>query len=217
MNMHLLRWFKNRSRVAQRFQRCDQGSGQTQALAAQVCGSSVISAAPEVLPRQLSLLRDTRASEIAEAAMVLPLMFTILLGIFWFGRAYNVYSTITRAAQEGAAVGATSTCGSCGNALSTNAQIANAVTAAMQASKLDPTQIASNALSSPTGCANYSHSTQSHIDIYRNVQLNPSSSNAPQCGVIVTFKYPYQFYLPFTSLNNQRINMTAAAERQMEN
>ena len=203
--------------MAQRFRRCDQGSGQTQALAAEVCGSSVVSAAQEVLPRQISLLRDTRGSEIAEAAMVLPLMFTILLGIFWFGRAYNVYSTITRAAQEGASVAATSTCGSCGNALSTNTQIANAVTAAMQASKLDPAQIATNALSSPTGCTNYSHTTQSNIDIYRNVQLNPSSTNAPQCGVIVTFKYPYQFYLPFTSLNNQRINMTAAAERQMEN
>ncbi len=39
--------------------------------------------------------------EIAEAAIVLPLMFTMLLGIYWFGRAYNVYSTITHAAREG--------------------------------------------------------------------------------------------------------------------
>jgi hypothetical protein len=28
---------------------------------------------------------ETRATEIAEAAAVLPLMFMMLLGIFWFG------------------------------------------------------------------------------------------------------------------------------------
>jgi len=148
---------------------------------------------------------------------VLPLMFTIFLGIFWFGRAYNVYSTITRAAQEGAAVAATYNCGSCGNTPANTTQIAAAVTSALQASKLDPTQIAGNPVSSPTQCTNYTHDTQNNIDIYRNVQLNPGTAGAPQCGVIVTFRYPYQFYLPFTSLNMQRINMTAAAERQMEN
>jgi Flp pilus assembly protein TadG len=151
--------------------------------------------------------------------MVLPLMFTILLGIFWFGRAYNVYATIARAAQEGAAVAATSTCGSCASANqpASTAQIASAVTTALQASKLDPREISSNPISSTAQCPNYAHDTQNNIDIYRNVQLNAGSSGPAQCGVIVTFRYPYQFYLPFTSLNMQRINMTAAAERQMEN
>jgi len=169
------------------------------------------------IARLKRFLRDSGGSEIAEAALVLPLMFTILLGIFWFGRAYNVYATIARAAQEGASVAATSTCGSCGNAPATTANIASAVTTAMRVSRLDPTQISNNPLSSPTGCTNYAHDTQNNIDIYRNVQLNPGSAGPAQCGVIVTFHYPYQFYLPFTSLNMQRINMTAAAERQMEN
>ena len=164
-------------------------------------------------------LRDGGGSQIAEAALVLPLMFTILISIFWFGRAYNVYATIARAAQEGAAVAATSTCGSCGNAPATPSSIASAVTAAMQASRLDPGQIASNPISPATACPNstVTHDTTNNIDIYRNIQLNPGSTGPVQCGVIVTFKYPYQFYLPFTSLNMQRINMTAAAERQMEN
>ena len=165
-------------------------------------------------------LWDSGGAEIAEMAMVLPIMFTILLGIFWFGRAYNVYATIARAAQEGATVAATSTCGSCGNGTASTAQIAGAVTGALQASKLDPSQVMTNPISTANACSaslNYTHDTQGNIDIYRNVQLNPGSSGPAQCGVIVTFRYPYQFYLPFTSLNSQRINMTAAAERQMEN
>ena len=44
------------------------------------------------------LVRDTRGAEIAEAAAVLPLMFMMLLGIFWFGQAFSIYGTITRAA-----------------------------------------------------------------------------------------------------------------------
>ncbi|PYQ39730.1 MAG: hypothetical protein DMG99_15550, partial [Acidobacteria bacterium] len=47
--------------------------------------------------RRLAL--DTRATEIAEAAAVLPLMFMMLLGIFWFGQAFSIYGAITRAAQ----------------------------------------------------------------------------------------------------------------------
>ena len=47
-------------------------------------------------------LRSADGAEIAEAAMVLPLVFMLLLGIVWFGRAFNIYSTITQAAQQGA-------------------------------------------------------------------------------------------------------------------
>jgi len=45
------------------------------------------------------LISETRGAEIAEAAAVLPLMFMMLLGIFWFGQAFSIYGAITRAAQ----------------------------------------------------------------------------------------------------------------------
>ncbi len=45
------------------------------------------------------LVHETRGAEIAEAAAVLPLMFMMLLGIFWFGQAFSIYGAITRAAQ----------------------------------------------------------------------------------------------------------------------
>ena len=48
------------------------------------------------------ILIGTAGAEIAETAVVLPLLFTVLLGIFFFGRAYNIYGTITQAAMQGA-------------------------------------------------------------------------------------------------------------------
>ncbi len=59
------------------------------------------------------LAGETRGAEIAEAAAVLPLMFMILLGIFWFGQAFSIYGAITRAAQEGARAGAAPYCATC--------------------------------------------------------------------------------------------------------
>ena len=88
------------------------------------------------------LATEVRGAEIAEAAAVLPLMFMMLLGIFWFGQAFSIYGAITRAAQEGARAGAVPYCTTCtgANPVATNA--VNAVNAALAASKLDPNQAA---------------------------------------------------------------------------
>src|SRR5271154_2997978 len=101
---------------------------------------------PSMLPSARSAFRrlaaETRGAEIAEAAAVLPLMFMMLLGIFWFGQAFSIYGAITRAAQEGARAGAIPYCATCATPNSLTAFAANAVTAtnaAMTASKLDPT------------------------------------------------------------------------------
>jgi Flp pilus assembly protein TadG len=168
------------------------------------------------------LIRDD-GSQIAEAAFVLPLLFMILLGIISFGRAFNVYSTITRAAQEGAGVAATSSCGVCGNNPTTPSDVAAAVTSALAASKVAPDQVTTYTLPSeppvcpgvsPAGC---STDAASNIRICRNVQLNSGSSGPKQCGSIVSFQYPYRFSIPFASINLQTIQMTAVAERQTEN
>ena len=67
------------------------------------------------------LVADTRGAEIAEAAAVLPLMFMVLLGIFWFGQAFSIYGAITRAAQEAARAGSYSAnCATCGTDLFPN-------------------------------------------------------------------------------------------------
>ena len=89
------------------------------------------------------LAAETRGAEIAEAAAVLPLMFMMLLGIFWFGQAFSIYGAITRAAQEGARAGAAPICATCVGANTTaqsDINAATAVQAALVASKLDPNQ-----------------------------------------------------------------------------
>ena len=169
----------------------------------------------------LSNLRSTEAAEIAEAALVLPVVFMFLLGIIWFGRAFNIYSTIQQAAQQGAITAARPYCATCtdANTFPTKATIANAVDKVLQASNLDPSSIKDNPLGS---CA-----IQSHITICTQVQLNstpqPQTCGAPLptptqiCGAIVTFKYPFQFSLPFTSLNWSQIYLYAQAQSRMEN
>jgi len=68
---------------------------------------------PQLLPLLFSRIKwfteisyDCRGTEIAEAALVLPLVFMLLLGIIWFGRAFDIYSTLSHAAREGARVAA---------------------------------------------------------------------------------------------------------------
>src|ERR1700733_12530621 len=93
-------------------------------------------------PTLRRLAVETRGAEIAEAAAVLPLMFMILLGIFWFGQAFSIYGAITRAAQEGARAGAAPYCATCSGTNNTaqyESNAAAAVQVALQGSRLDPT------------------------------------------------------------------------------
>ena len=167
---------------------------------------------------------ETTGAEIAEAAVVLPLVFMFLLGILWFGRAYNVHATLTRAAQDGARLAATSTCATCGNQdYSSNAQpVSDAIAQALMASKLDPTQVTpgtptycscgvTGVCTSPVPCSAIG-SGQANVCVKFNVQLAQSTSSPGSCGVAVNFQYPYQFYFPFTSLNLQLIQLGGDAQ-----
>lgn len=166
---------------------------------------------------------DARGAEIAEAAIVLPLVFMLLLGIYWFGRAYNIYATITHAAREGARAATASTCATCGNTALLESQVAAQVAQALQASKLDPAQV-TPLLPNPvlkdctTGAPVIPACASSPaICFVANVRLNDPTTGPPACGVSVSFQYPYQFYLPFTSLNGQLIQLKADVQTTGEN
>jgi len=166
------------------------------------------------------LAAETRGAEIAEAAAVLPLMFMILLGIFWFGQAFSIYGAITRAAQEGARAGAAPYCATCSGTNTATTNAVNAVQIALLASKLDPTQTRSPSpapaftpcpgASSPPLCSGA-------ICVQAPVLLQDSGATAGVCGMSVSFQYPFQFWLPFTTLNKQKIWITASARVRMEN
>ncbi len=188
-------------------------------------GSVLTRMEPSNRGRCKKILGETRGAEIAEAAVVLPLVFMLLLGIYWFGRAYNIYATITHAAREGARVAVAASCATCGNTAPTAAAIANQVTQTLQASKIDPTQIGASTPplslppcpgSSPPNTCQLDSTT--NITICTNVLLTPTASTGPSaCGRAVSFRYPYQFFLPFTSLNMQKIWLKADVQMQGEN
>lgn len=164
------------------------------------------------------LARDTQGAEIAEAAIVLPLVFMLLLGIYWFGRAYNTYATITYAAREGARAATAPSAALLGNAPLTADQVAARVAQTLQASKLNPNKVTQllpnpalrdcNTLTPVTACAAVGGGNP-QICFQSNVQINAPTTQPVACGVSVSFQYPYQFYLPFTSLNNQLIQLKA--------
>ena len=171
----------------------------------------------------LHKLGRTDGAEIAEAALVLPLVFMFLLGIVWFGRAFQIYSTITQAAQRGAIMAARATCATCGNDFPNDIEVKTAVYAITDAANLDQNQMDPNPpLTPPSFCLappappGACSPVTSKITICRAVVLNSPSSSA-QCGVTVSFKYRFKFFLPFTSLNMQQITLTAYAQSRMEN
>src|SRR5438477_9825331 len=88
----------------------------------------------------LGYIKRDSGQEIAEAALVLPILFLILLAIFWFGRAFNIASTIERAAKHGIQT-FTHTCASCGNNFPTNAQTVDSVNSALQDDHLQPANV----------------------------------------------------------------------------
>jgi Flp pilus assembly protein TadG len=171
------------------------------------------------------LVVENGGAEIAEAAAVLPLMFMVLIGIFWFGQAFRLYGTITRAAQDGARAGAAPYCTTCTavNSVATNA--VNAVNSALLASNLNPSAVQgppsppalnacpSNGNNSCQSIAGSNVCVQTSIQLY-NTSVTPGGAGV--CGVAVTFQYPYRFWLPFTALNNQQIMLTASARVRVE-
>ena len=174
------------------------------------------------------LAGETGGAEIAEAAAVLPLMFMVLLGIFWFGQAFSMFGTITRAAQDGARAGAAPYCTTCTpGTVSQNQNAFNAVQASMAAAKLDPANAryssptpVFNACGSgggPVSCDGGITGNTSNVCVQSPIQLSSSPSLGGVCGVSVSFQYPFQFWLPFTSLNKQKIWLRASGHARMEN
>ncbi len=173
------------------------------------------------ITRRLAL--DTGGSEIAEAAAVLPLMFMVLLGIFWFGQAFSIYGAITRAAQEGARAGSVPYCVTC-NSPNTPAQnAASAVQVALQNSRLDPTQARRPApvpvlySCSDGTTAVLCGGSSSNFCIQTPVEITNTLGATGLCGVSVSLQYPFRFWLPFTSINNQTIWISASARVRSEN
>lgn len=151
------------------------------------------------------LARETSGAEIAEAAVVLPLLFMLLFGIMWFARAFNIYTTVNRAVREGALVASAPNCATCGNIPQNSAFIQNnVVNPILNASHLDPGQV-------------------QNFNVQRDVILNPGAP-VLEYGAVVSFDYPYNFKLngisccpPTLSPITTGVLIRAQAEARQEN
>ena len=177
-------------------------------------------------------IRDARGSEILEAALVLPLLFMFLMAIFWFGQAYRIYGTITRAAFEGARAAAATVCATCAASANTPATNAlNAVNAALTGTKLDPNQVVMPATTpvlsacgtqgAICGAAVACDPSVTNMCVQTNVQLSSCTQTLPgaaTCGTSVSFgyKYPYRLAIPYTTLNLGNITLPAQAQSRLE-
>src|SRR5260370_3935487 len=157
------------------------------------------------------LARETRGQEIAEAALVLPIVFMLMLGIFWFGQAFSIYGTITHAAREGARAAVATVWATCGAPLNSPTVAQNAVTAlqnALLAAKLDPAQskkypvVPPALLSCIDGSATKCDGTQltnAGVCVEDNVQLSGANSTGLAGGRrSVTVRASHQLLRPFT-------------------
>jgi Flp pilus assembly protein TadG len=147
----------------------------------------------------------TTGAELLEMAFILPTLLSLLIGVIWLGRAYNIYETMTRAAREGARVAVANTCASCGNANPSVTSVEDAVLNSLSASNIDPTKV-----TVPSCSGNLS----SKVCYLRNFQLNNSGDVPLEVGVVVSLSYQVAFPIPFVNLSP--ITVTARAQMRQE-
>jgi hypothetical protein len=183
-----------------------------------------------------SLARSTCGAEIAETAMILPLLFMMILAIFWFGQAFRIYGTITHAARQGARAAVTPVCAIC-LPPAANASTQNAITAvntAMAAANVSTNDLlplaswtppalcqcgsTSSSCSSTVAC-DVSVTANNGVCVQPNVQLSyTSQGGSGSCGTSVSlrYKYPLRFVIPYTSLDLRNIVLSADAQMRVE-
>ncbi len=154
-----------------------------------------------ILPRLRDLLRTTAkadcAAELLEVALVLPLLLSLLLAMVSFSRAHNAYQTITRAAREGARTLALTNCATCGNTAFPSASARAIVDEILVSASFTPSEV-----------SNYSATY---------VWTDSASPTPQQCGIAISFNYPFQLVVPFTSVNLTDLDLETGVQMRLEN
>jgi len=194
-----------------------------------------------VVSQAQRVIRREDGSEIAEFAMVVPIVFMMFFAVFWFGQAFRIYTTINHAARLGATAAVRPVCATCAPVNDPAQNAYNAVQGALVAAHMNPANL--QRPGTPPGvcpCGNPNTvcpsgtvtcaSTQTSICVQGAQQVggagpavesdvNLSSAvfgGTGVCGLSVSFQYPFQFTLPGTSLNLQTVNLPAQAEMRSE-
>jgi Flp pilus assembly protein TadG len=128
---------------------------------------------------------DEKGAELVETSLVILLFILMMLGVFEFGRAYNVYQNITNAAREGARFAVAPQRGG-GLSYPTTDQVRAVVVSFLNS-------------------ANLSDPGSTNLQVLPNQSLggvdpcNPAVSGSP-CGTRVSLTYPFSIF-GFGSVN----------------
>lgn len=131
-----------------------------------------------------------------EAALTLPLLLLVSVGIFEFGRAYQTWQVLTNAAREGARVAVLPN--------TTPSDVQSRVVAYLQSGQL-------------------SNANAATISVNQNVPISVGSTTAP--ASLVTVNYPFSFIVlnpvarlvtPGSKLGGAPLTLSASAEMRNE-
>jgi len=177
------------------------------------------------------VMRDTRGTEIAETAVILPLLLIMLIAVFWFGQAFRIYGTLTHAARAGARAAVAPACAIC-TPTTSNQNATMAVTNAMTAAHLNTAQLVPLAKWTPPQLFACGTSAVQQCDpivnntnvcVQTNVQLSSPSGGAGSCGTSVSlrYQYGYRFNLPCwpqpcTALDLSTLKLPGQAQMRLE-
>jgi Flp pilus assembly protein TadG len=151
---------------------------------------------------------SNEGAEIAEFAIVLPILFFLVLAMFWLGQAYNISNNLNKAATDGLAAAVKNTCATCGNTAATNVQIADAIEKAFQAGNLKSGNLTSF---SPTPtCSSPTTSVTSSTGVTYNVEVCTGLALWPGSTVLGT-RVAMQYQTPISSPVGAFKNLTLAA------
>ncbi len=144
--------------------------------------------------------RGERGADVFEAALVLPILLMVILGLFAFGRGWDVYQTMTRAAREGVRQAVTTECATCGSGMVYNSASDiedNVVFPMLQAAGLNTNN---------SVLQNSYHQGITTLD-----------SAGKVCGAYITFSYPYELRIPFIPQPVTTITFTTKVQMRLEN
>lgn len=143
-------------------------------------------------------------AEVLEFAFVVPMFLTLLIGVIWIGRAYNIYENVTRAAREGARYAVLPSSVAQGNSYAD--ALSNSCTANTAAftGYVKPVLVSDNL-------------NPSLVNGYCQKTVCLESTYPQQWGVSINFTYPVKLTIPFTPLNATTINIPAHAQMRLEN
>ncbi|HVB97704.1 MAG TPA: TadE/TadG family type IV pilus assembly protein [Candidatus Dormibacteraeota bacterium] len=142
--------------------------------------------------------RGERGADVFEAALVLPIVLTLFLGMIVLARGWDIYQSMTRAAREGVRQAVTTSCATCGNSYEPDSNIQNDIVfPALKAVGINT--------SDPTLTSSYAQG-YAWLDTSQQV-----------CGAYITFQYPYTIKLPFIPINLGTVDLTTRVQMRLEN